>query len=610
MRGYGRSTIGVGPVAGALILLQPAAATAADKCQIASFVMPITMEGTRASVPVEINGKTERFWLDTGAWFSIMSQAKADQFGLHPQSAPPGFYMTGIGGSFTPSVVNIKDFTVSGAALHKVDFIVGGSDAGNGLIGRNILANGDTEFDLAHGIVKLIKSQHCEKTAMAYWAGDKPYFIAKLMPEGPSDPIRSFSTPVMLNDASVRADIDSGAITLVSRAAAERAGIDLKGPGAVPVQGISGFGRKITNGWRVRFASISVGEETILRVPLTVIDGPITTGDNAPEMLLGIDYLLAHHMYVARAQRRIYFTYTGGPAFRREPGDAQLPPVADAAMALPQGTHVVKAVDQAAAPVTAAEFSRRGAARLAQHDVKGAIADFTDAIRLEPNTVLGYRRRSEAYDEAGNDQAARADFDKAVALAPQDPELLRTRAWMRHHEGDDAGALADLATARRWTPAASLDALAITSLYDELGQAREAVAIYDSIIANHRDDSRLGQLLNGRCWSRALANLALDQALADCNRALKLNPKNIAILDSRALVLFRQQKFALARADYDAALAQEADQTWIRYMRGRTMIKLGETDRGKAECKSALERDPAIAVRVRQYLPEEELGTR
>jgi hypothetical protein len=40
------------------------------------------------------------------------------------------------------------------------------------------------------------------------------------------------------------------------------------------------------------------------------------------------------------------------------------------------------------------------------------------------------------------------------------------------------------------------------------------------------------------------------------------------------------------------------------------MIKLGETDRGKAECKSALERDPAIAVRVRQYLPEEELGTR
>ena len=586
----------------AVILTLPMPASAAN-CLIASFNMPVTMEGSRASVPIEVNGKTERFWLDTGAWFSFMSQAKSNELGLRPESAPEGLMMAGIGGSFTPQVARIKDFAVNGAMLHNVDFIVGGSDAGNAFLGRNILANADTEFDLAHGAVKLVKAQHCEKSVMSYWAPGKPYFIAKLSPDRDSRSIHSFTTPISLNGATVRADIDSGALTLISRAAAERAGIDLNGPGAKPTDGISGLGRKISRGWRVRFVSVAIGDETILNVPLTVIDGPIASGDNAPDMLLGIDYLLAHHVYVSRAQGRIYITYTGGAAFQKRPEDALIPRLANKTE-IPVGSQVVAGVDHAAAPATASEFSRRGSAKLAQNDFSGAIADFGEAIRLEPTLTLAYRRRSEAYAKSNNAKAARADFDKAVALAPHDPELLRARAWVRHGEGDDAGALADLAVARQYTPEGSLDALAITSLYVELGQVQDALSTYNAVIANHKDDARLGQLLNGRCWSRALANVELDLALADCNRALKLNPKNGAILDSRALVEFRLKNFTDARADYDALLAHSDNQPWSHYMRGWTRIKLGEIGPGSAERDAAVASDPAIIVRVRHYLPE------
>jgi hypothetical protein len=32
-------------------------------------------------------------------------------------------------------------------------------------------------------------------------------------------------------------------------------------------------------------------------------------------MPLGTDYFLSHHIYVANSQRKLYFTYNGGPVF-------------------------------------------------------------------------------------------------------------------------------------------------------------------------------------------------------------------------------------------------------------------------------------------------------
>ncbi len=45
------------------------------------------------------------------------------------------------------------------------------------------------------------------------------------------------------------------------------------------------------------------------------------------EMLLGVDFLRAHRVFVAHSQRKLYFTYAGGPVFsgpRRAP--PQQPP--------------------------------------------------------------------------------------------------------------------------------------------------------------------------------------------------------------------------------------------------------------------------------------------
>ena len=43
-------------------------------------------------------------------------------------------------------------------------------------------------------------------------------------------------------------------------------------------------------------------------------------------MLLGYDFLRSHRVLVAHSQRRIYFTYNGGPVFVRTPPTVQATP--------------------------------------------------------------------------------------------------------------------------------------------------------------------------------------------------------------------------------------------------------------------------------------------
>lgn len=554
--------------------------------------LPVTMTGLRASVPVKVEGRDTSFWLDSGAFFSIMSRAKAIELGLSIKPAPQGLYVIGIGGKASVEMVTIKSFGIVGQQLPNIQFLVGGSDAGNGLIGRNLLGLADTEFDLANGVVKLIRPSDCDKSGMAYWAEGKPYFTVPLLTgSNPFDHI--FRLPVTINGARIEAELDSGAPTsLLSRRAAERAGIDFAAPGVVPSDGVTGFGRRQEKGWVVPVASVGIGDEEILRTRLEVIDGDIA-GPEGPDMLLGADFIMAHHIYVARGQRRIYFTYSGGrPFITGQPAEegVQAPPPD-----LPAGKIRVEAVNGVPDPKTAEEFARRGNARLTAGKADAALADFTEAVRLAPGKASYYGDRSRAHEANGDARLAAADIDKALALDPGNGELLIVRAVERLHGKDKVGALADTEAAEKVVPRTSLQALSVANLFQHLGLPARAIPLFDAVIDAHPADSKLAGMLNGRCWQRALANVDLDKALDDCNRAIKRGGVNAGFLDSRGLVYYRKNDFKAALADYDAALALNPRIAWSLYMRGLIRIASGQAEAGKADQTAAAAIKPDIA---------------
>jgi Flp pilus assembly protein TadD len=52
-------------------------------------------------------------------------------------------------------------------------------------------------------------------------------------------------------------------------------------------------------------------------------------------------------------------------------------------------------------------------------DYKAAVADFDEAIRLDPRDADAYQSRGAMHEELGNAAAARADYAKALEILPE-----------------------------------------------------------------------------------------------------------------------------------------------------------------------------------------------
>ena len=67
-------------------------------------------------------------------------------------------------------------------------------------------------------------------------------------------------------------------------------------------------------------------------------------------------------------------------------------------------------------PRTAVDYNRRGVAWFAEGDNEKAVADFTKAIRIDPELVEVYKQRGLAYEKLGSSDQARRDLQKAEQL--------------------------------------------------------------------------------------------------------------------------------------------------------------------------------------------------
>jgi tetratricopeptide (TPR) repeat protein len=131
-------------------------------------------------------------------------------------------------------------------------------------------------------------------------------------------------------------------------------------------------------------------------------------------------------------------------------------------------------------------------------------------------------------------------LDARIAASPGDAELLVERARLRRLDSDPAGSLVDLTRAGVIAPT-----------------------------------------LRGLILERALTEIALGQsaaAEADLSRFLGAGAPSVAALTARAAIREADRRFALARADYDAAVKLRADPD-LYLARGRVDEALGQLDR-------------------------------
>ena len=560
----------------------------ADGCKLGKFAeFPIAMVGDRPLMTARINDVDVQLVVDSGATYSMISAASAAELKLKSYPAAFGLYVTGAHGTADVSIATAKSFTLAGAPLHNVDFLVGGSEAGAGSIGalgQNILHIADVEYDLVQGVVRLIKPEDCRKATLAYWAGKTtPYSVIDLLPDAAQGTRRPSltSSSAYINGVSIRVLFDTGAgASILSLKAAARAGIKPDSPGVVSAGASHGIGKSTFATYIAPFASFKIGDEEIRNTRLRIGDIDLPDVD----MLIGPDFFLSHRIYVANSQNKLYFTYNGGPVFNLTTGNR---PVAEPAT----GAATLETNKADAATEDAADYSRRGAALAARGEFEQALTAVTRACELAPENPDYLYQRGLVYGQLKQPAAAITDFDQSLKLKPNNLRALIARAQLLIKRGDNDLAAADLDAADAVAPREANERYQIAYGYERADRLAPAISQLTLWIDSHADDARLPEALNSRCWFRVLEGTDLPLALNDCNAALKRAEKSspfyAKVAASRGLLFLRMGEYDRSIADYDASLRINANNPWSLYGRGIDKLRRQNPSDGDADIAKA-----------------------
>jgi tetratricopeptide (TPR) repeat protein len=268
------------------------------------------------------------------------------------------------------------------------------------------------------------------------------------------------------------------------------------------------------------------------------------------------------------------YTEMGSTAeFKREtPGYTDLPYVTDF-------PNYLKTTEVILLPRDGEGFSLVGA------DVKKTVAgvEYRRTARLEKGVVTIEAGTRAILPEV---PASEIEADKtALRTMHGDPLLVQGPAYWHDNEAEIAAR-----TAR--TPTTAIEYANRSDAWLIRGDYAKAMADAAKAIELKPDD---GEFVNDRCYARAEAGRELELAMADCEAALKISPKNAGFLDSRGLVWFRMGKLDEALKDYDTALALAPELPSSLFMRGIVKARLGRAAEGQADIKAALALNPYVA---------------
>jgi len=564
---------------------------AVAKCQIEKLVeVPITMEGLRPMVSAKINDRDARFVLDSGAFYSIISSATAAEFDLK-LAYGRGLTVRGIGGMADASVTKITKFTIADLSIQNVEFLVGGSEVGgSGLLGQNFLDRWDDEYDFAKGVLRLFKAEDCRKAVLAYWITPGQSFSEMRIEEGrEGHGSRRTIGEGYVNGTKIRVKFDTGAWTSVlTLKAAAHAGINIDSPGVVDAGYSRGIGPGVAKQYIARFSSFKIGDgEEIKNSRLRMADIDLLDAD----MLLGADFFVSHHVYVANSQHKLYLTYNGGPVFNLSKGASAQEPA-------PPGA----SIETADSPNDAAELSRLGAASATRRDFDTAIADLSKAVELSPDEPEYLYQRALVYRQSGQVKPALDDLDRALLLKPDFLFAYLPRAEIRLHEKNVDAAIADLDALDRLAARQSDLRLVIAARYEAADRYSPAITQYDLWIQYHPNDSRIVAALGARCLASALQNQDLPGGLDSCNRGLKIadkkNPHYGILFANRGFIRLRQGENAKAISDFDATLKILPKSALALCGRGIAKSRTGNTSAGEADIADAVRIAPNIEAQL------------
>jgi serine/threonine protein kinase/Tfp pilus assembly protein PilF len=212
----------------------------------------------------------------------------------------------------------------------------------------------------------------------------------------------------------------------------------------------------------------------------------------------------------------------------------------------------------------------RGEALHAGRNYDLAVAEFTEALRRNPQFALAYCNRGNAHAARGDDDQALADYAEALQIDPGCAGAYRQRGHLQAARGNHGAAIADYQRALRIDPADAAAHHGKGLVFYFKGDYERAIAGFTEALWT---EPTYVLALNGR----ALAHTArgdLARALADFSAALRIDPRYAEALNNRGVVHCTKGDLGKALADFSQALGLEPKNPVYERNRARVAARL------------------------------------
>ena len=159
-----------------------------------------------------------------------------------------------------------------------------------------------------------------------------------------------------------------------------------------------------------------------------------------------------------------------------------------------------------------------------------AIADFSEAIRLDPKDADSYFNRGGPWIRLKNNEKAIADFNEAVRLDPTDALAYANRGWAWSDKKDYDKAIADFTEVIRLEPKNA-------AAHGYRGSAWSKKEEHDKAITDFSEAIRLEPRNANRYHARGSALVLkneFEKAISDFNETIRLDPLHAQAYASRA----------------------------------------------------------------------------
>jgi predicted aspartyl protease len=311
-------------------LCVPLAQAAFGACKIGQVAeLSVSVASNRPRLQGKINGQPVEILIDTGAG-SFIWEGAAKQLGLK-MGGVQNFRMFGVGGEAIVHETVVNQLQIGAFTAKNLQMLVIYQNtlprrgAAAMVLGEDFFSSFVTEFDLAHGVVRLLRPQGCQLDQLTYWSDT--YSEADLERAGLYEP--RILARVTLAGRQVSAMLDTGASTsMVARTVAATVGVTPWTDGKQAAVKMSGIAGVPIDSWMGTFPTFALGSESVRNVQLRIsdmfaADKVTVTGshvgkvnEDMPEMLIGCDFFMAHRVLVLFKERKLLFTYNGGPIFQ------------------------------------------------------------------------------------------------------------------------------------------------------------------------------------------------------------------------------------------------------------------------------------------------------